>query len=141
MLFKDDDLKKTRGFIELSGNEVAQLQEFLYEKGFMPRGVIDGVFDYVTQASVRLFQEYVRSMEGFQIDVDGIVGPGTMKHVDRWRADQKKASDWKKWSSENPTPEYTQWLELLNKAKIHYAENTNLILVSLFYFSLLMQIL
>jgi len=128
MVFKDDDLKRNREFVELTGNEVTRLQEFLHKKGFMPRGVIDGVFDYVTQASVRLFQEYVRSAEGIQIDVDGIVGPGTMKHIDRWRADDGKVSDWKKWSLENPTSEYTQWLDLLNKAKIYYTENTNPIL-------------
>ena len=128
MVFNDDDLKKTRGFTELSGNEVTSLQEFLYEKGFMPRGVIDGVFDYVTQASVRLFQEYVRSAEGMKMDVDGIVGRGTMKHIERWRGDQNKVSDWKQWSSENPTPEYTQWLALLNKSKAHYQNSANPIL-------------
>lgn len=128
MVFNDDDLKKNREFVELAGNEVAQLQEFLSNKGFMPRGVVDGVFDYVTQAAVRLFQEYVRSVEGIPIAVDGIVGSGTMEHIDRWRADAEKVSEWKKWSSENPTPEYTQWLHLLNNAKIHYKENANPIL-------------
>ncbi len=128
MVFNDDDLKKHREFTELTGNEVTQLQEFLFQKGFMPRGVIDGVFDYVTQAAVRLFQEYVRSVEGFKIDVDGIVGSGTMKHMERWGADDEKVSDWKKWSSDNPTPEYTQWLALLNKAKSYYKENSNPIL-------------
>lgn len=128
MVFNDDDLKKTRKFIELTGTEVTQLQEFLFDKGFMPRGVIDGVFDYVTQAAVRLFQEYVRSMEGMQMDVDGIVGSGTMEHVERWRADGALVADWKRWSAENPTPEYTQWLALLNQAKIHYKETPNPIL-------------
>ncbi|SDE59407.1 Putative peptidoglycan binding domain-containing protein [Pricia antarctica] len=128
MVFNDDDLKKNREFTELTGNEVTQLQEFLFHKGFMPRGVIDGVFDYVTQAAVRLFQEYVRSVEGLKIDVDGIVGSGTMKHMERWGADAEKVSDWKKWSSDNPTPEYTQWLALLNKAKSYYKVNSNPIL-------------
>lgn len=61
--FRDDDRSSWRRFRELSGLDVEILQKFLYESGFMPRGVIDGVFDYVTQASTRLFQEYVRTME------------------------------------------------------------------------------
>ena len=118
--FRDDDRSKWRRFREVSGSDVTALQHFLFDAGFMPRGVIDGVFDYVTQASTRLFQEYVRTMEGVEKMVpDGIVGKGTWGHIDRWKA-QGKVSDWGKASSEKPTSEYLQWIQLFKMAKTHY---------------------
>ncbi|MEM8509312.1 MAG: peptidoglycan-binding domain-containing protein [Bacteroidota bacterium] len=126
--FRDDDRSKWREFQEISGNEVTELQRFLFRAGFMPRGIIDGVFDYVTQAAVRLFQEYVRTVEGITTMLpDGIVGPGTWHHINRWKA-AAKVSDWGKISSERPTAEYAQWMELLKKAKSHYAHRNDPIL-------------
>ena len=120
--FRDDDRTTWRRFKETLNTEVSDLQQFLFKAGFMPRGVIDGVFDYVTQASVRLFQEYVRSIEGVTSMVpDGIVGKGTWKHINRWKA-ENKVSEWGKHSTTNPTPEYTQWMNLLSQAKSHYQQ-------------------
>ena len=118
--FRDDDRTTWRRFRDSPGEEVTQLQEFLSEAGFMPRGVVDGIFDYVTQASTRLFQEYVRTVEGVKDMVpDGIVGQGTWSHIDRWKA-TRKVSDWGVASTANPTAEYTKWINLLHKAKAHY---------------------
>ncbi len=112
----------------MPGSEVEDLQKFLYEAGFMPRGVIDGIFDYVTQASTRLFQEYVRTIEGESTMIpDGIVGNGTWRHINRWRA-EGKVSEWGKASADKPSEEYTKWMELLAKAKAHYLQNPNGIL-------------
>ena len=45
---------------------------------------IDGIFDYWTLASVRLFQEYIRTVEGIDIGIaDGRVGRGTHEHMMR----------------------------------------------------------
>ncbi|MEH6763102.1 peptidoglycan-binding domain-containing protein [Aequorivita antarctica] len=123
--FRDDDRTTWRSFRQENGTEVAQLQQFLYKAGFMPRGVVDGVFDYVTQSAARLFQEYVRTMdpEGDKTMVpDGIVGNVTMQHVQRWK-NQGKVADWGKSSTANPTKEYSDWIKLLNEAKAHYKSN------------------
>lgn len=126
--FRDDDRTTWRRFRNTPGSEVARLQEFLYEAGFMPRGVIDGIFDYVTQASVRLFQEYVRSVEEVtNMLPDGIVGRGTKSHIDRWKA-AGKVSDWGRTSHTNPSKEHAKWISLLHKAKAHYGQNPNPIL-------------
>ena len=123
--FRDDDRTTWRSFREGVGNDVTQLQQFLFEAGFMPRGVVDGVFDYVTQAATRLFQEYVRTLdpEGDKSMVpDGVVGSGTMAHVHRWKS-QGKVADWGKASSAAPSKEYSDWIKLLNTAKTHYTAN------------------
>jgi peptidoglycan hydrolase-like protein with peptidoglycan-binding domain len=122
--FRDDDRTTWRSFREGTTNEVAELQHFLYKAGFMPRGVIDGIFDYVTQAAARLFQEYVRTLdpEGDKTMVpDGIVGSGTMKHVQRWK-NQGKVAEWGK-TTTNPSKEYNDWMQLLNQSKTHYKAN------------------
>ncbi|MGX1929718.1 peptidoglycan-binding domain-containing protein [Flagellimonas sp. 2504JD4-2] len=126
--FRDEDRSKWRRFREISGNDVTELQQFLFKAGFMPRGVIDGIFDYVTQASTRLFQEYVRTMEGVEKMVpDGIVGKGTWSHIDRWKR-EGKVSDWGKSSSEKPTDEYVQWMDMFKAAKAHYVDRNDPIL-------------
>ncbi len=136
--FRDDDNTKWRHFSEAPGNQVAALQEFLKAAGFMPRATADGVFGYVTQAGTRLFQEYVRTIEGISEMVpDGIVGNTTMKHIDRWQA-AGFVSEWGEcWDPNGPgnrSPEYDKWIGLLEKAKIHYLQNPHPILtqVSLF---------
>jgi hypothetical protein len=123
--FRDDDRSKWRRFRENAGAEVAVLQQFLFRAGFMPRGTIDGIFDYVTMASVRLFQEYVRTREGVTgMLPDGIVGRGTWDHINRWESGGKTA-DWIGNTSENPSEEYRSWMALLIKAKNHYRETSH----------------
>jgi hypothetical protein len=126
--FRDDDRTKWRSFREVSGSEIRELQRFLKEAGFMPRANLDGVFGYVTQAAVRLFQEYVRTIENVSTMIpDGIVGSGTMKHVNRWKADGI-VSQWGQMSSNNPSQNYRDWMALLDKSKLHYANNPGPIL-------------
>lgn len=120
--FRDDDRTTWRSFRQEDSNEVAKLQQFLFKAGFMPRGVIDGVFDYVTQAAARLFQEYVRTMDpdGDPTMVpDGLVGKITMQHVNRWKK-QGKVAEWGKSSSAKASTEYRNWIKLLKEAKAHY---------------------
>lgn len=126
--FRDDDRSKWRSFREGNGTEVADLQKFLHQAGFMPRGIIDGIFDYVTQASVRLFQEYVRTKDGIaEVIPDGIVGSGTQAHIRRWKEEGKK-SVWGTTTTQNPSAHYTEWINLLNAAKNHYVSNPGPIL-------------
>lgn len=75
----------------LENNVVAELTQFLQAAGFFPHAENDGIFGYATQASVRLFQEYVRTQEGYTGPLplptpDGIVGPNTHAHIKRWKS-------------------------------------------------------
>jgi len=126
--FRDDDRTKWRSFREGTDDDVLKLQQFLFKSGFMPCAAFDGVFGYVTQAAVRLFQEYVRTMEGVEsMTPDGIVGSGTMRHIKRWQ-EENKVSEWGSSSSNNPSETYTNWMQLLQNAKQHYTNNPGPIL-------------
>lgn len=103
-------------FNQMDGTEVRELQSRLRDFGFYPNSEIDGIFGYETQSSVRLFQENVRNVEeAIKIGTpDGIVGPNTLRALDRWNAEGKQ-SDWADVSSQNPTAEFQYWMELLNQ--------------------------
>jgi peptidoglycan hydrolase-like protein with peptidoglycan-binding domain len=128
--------KKLRGdkegewvdFQKLAGDEmkVAEVQRFLKDAGFSPFAKIDGICGYRTISSIRLFQEYVRTVEGdASIGFpDGKLGPTAMAHVKRWKAANKKA-DWASFSSAKPSPEYTKWMGLLGKVKQKYTAAPN----------------
>ena len=138
MKFRDDDFRVSREFTEIAGNGVSKLQEFLRDSGFMPRGVIDGVYDYVTQAAVRLFQEYVRKYDPDgdpDIIPNGIVDEITQNHIERWQKANSKKCDWANWSEDRPTAEFTAWLALLNKAKKDFSANPHPILKQLEQFN------
>jgi peptidoglycan hydrolase-like protein with peptidoglycan-binding domain len=115
-------------FQKVSGGDmkVADLQNFLKAAGFFPFGKVDGICGYRTTSSIRLFQEYVRTVEaqtsiGFP---DGKLGPNGEAHVKRWKAANKKA-DWASFSSAKPSPEYTKWMGLLGKVKQKYTTTPN----------------
>ena len=127
--FRDESDSSWQPIEPVAGNSIETLQIFLKEAGFMLRGAIDGVFGYHTLAGVRLFQEYVRSVEGKSgIGVpDGIVGPKTQAHIDRWKM-EKIVSEWSQFDVENPSEEYQNWINILGQAKAHFLENSNPIL-------------
>lgn len=126
-MFRDE--AQWRSFKTQAGNEVAQTQKLLEGAGFLQSGNVDGIFGYRTRAAVRLFQEYVRSVEGLKEigTPDGIVGNNTRKHMKRW-ADAKMVCDWGKASSENPTEEYSKWLTILEKTIENYQNKPSEIL-------------
>lgn len=128
--FRDDDRTKWRSFRKVAGEDVASLQRFLHNSGFLTNRMNIGVFDYATQAAVRLFQEYVRTIDedgDKSMIPDGFVGSGTMKHVRRWE-NQQKVCDWGPASTANPSKEYTDWFKLLVKAQAFYKANPGPIL-------------
>ncbi len=112
------------------GNNIRNLQAFLQDHGFMPGARLDGVFGYWTLASLRLFQEYIRTIEGLGVEEtgmpDGRVWKNTHKHMMRWR-DNKLYSTWGpnevnkdkpsefKWTK--PSKEFELWMKVLNKSK------------------------
>jgi len=114
-------------FRELSGSvvTVVDAQRFLRDAGFFPFGKDDGICGYRTASAIRLFQEYVRTVErdaqiGFP---DGVMGPNTIARVNRWKANNQKA-DWTRFSA-NPSGEYAKWMSLLHKVKEKYAAAPN----------------
>lgn len=127
--FRGEKNKRWRDFTEQSGREVFDLQTRLRALGFLPYGELNGIFDYRTQSSARLFQEYVRSVEGEESmgAPDAVVGPITFHHLDRWMGAAAKA-DWDNVSSSNPNAAYIDWMRLLEKVKAHYQQTPNPIL-------------
>lgn len=118
-------------FTNVSGGAVKAFQTTMRDFGFYPKGPIDGIFGYRTLGAARLFQEYVRSIEGHtEIGVpDGAVGPKTYTHIDRWKAANHKA-DWVKYSPTAPSDEFKLWLGLLDKIKAQGATNKALELLN-----------
>ncbi len=104
-----------------SPRTVRQLQQFLKNAGFFPFGAVDGLYGYRTHSSMRLFQEYVRTVEGDPAigSPDGAVGNNTRPFIERWQTGNRRA-EWVNYSAENPQPEYRQWMALLHKVKAHY---------------------
>lgn len=93
---------------------VAQVQENLKTLGFFPGGEADGICGYRTHSAIRLFQEYVRSVEKQACVPDGRFGPKTQAHLQRW-LDSGARPDWSPHAGE-----YEAWLGLLEAAKQKY---------------------
>lgn len=125
--FRDE--AQWRSMQTIPGDEVKQLQRFLIKAGFLlPKGD-DGVFGYRTRAGVRLFQEYVRSVEEMT-DIgtpDGVVGKNTRKHIKRW-SDGGMVSDWGQASIENQSIEFSRWMRILRSVHEGLKNQSNTIL-------------
>lgn len=132
--FRDEADHAWQPFQEIPGSPVRDLQQFLKEAGFMPKANMDGVFGYATQAAVRLFQEYVRTVDGKPAigPPDGIAGPNTLNFVAQWKAERQGTPDFVcQWGSHSPqqgTADFNKWITLLQKAKAHYLNSPNEIL-------------
>lgn len=127
--FRDEGNDKWAAFKQVKGTRIQEIQQFLKETGFMPKANVDGIFGYGTTAAVRLFQEYIRTVEGkSNIGIpDGIVGQNTARFIRQWKEKRSKESpdyicDWGKASTENPSAAYTHWMSLLEKGRAHYAQ-------------------
>ena len=111
---------------EADDMKVADIQHFLKEAGFFPFGKIDGICGYRTVSAIRLFQEYVRTVEG-DASVgypDGVLGPTSVRHLQRWKAGNRNA-DWTRFSNTSPSPEYTKWMNWLEQIKQKYSASPN----------------
>ena len=126
-----------------NGDDVKNMQRFLKKAGFMPFREANGIFDYFTLASIRLFQEYVRSVEGIKEigRPDGNPGSKTFAQIKRWK-DNELFADWGLAQKEMQSPEdsaqkaiqeepYNRWLSLMDKAKAHYENSDNTIIQQL----------
>jgi len=123
--FRDDDNNR---FVEWKqGENIQKLQEFLFNAGFMTKKYNEGVFDYVTEASVRLFQEYIRTVDpgDKNFERDGKVGDGTWGKIREWPAGKKCLWHPSRASENGSHVEYNNWIDLLNTAKDHYSKSEN----------------
>ena len=103
---------------------VAAMQQALKTIGFFPGGKIDGICGYRTRAAMRLFQEYVRTVEKLPSVPDGRFGPQTQEHLERWLSGSL-ASVWaptiERWRADTlGVTEFGDWLALLSSVKQKY---------------------
>ena len=106
---------------------IAEIQRALKAAGFFPGGTVDGICGYRTRSAMRLFQEYVRSVEKRSCVPDGRFGPLSQQHLRRW-IDQRAVIEWaptiERWRAGTlERTEYIEWLSLLGAVKDHYASN------------------
>ena len=104
---------------------VAAVQQALSRTGFFPGARVDGICGYRTRAAIRLFQEYVRSIEGRRCAPDGKFGPGTAAELTRWLNDDLKANwsakfdRWQRNTIGDTPDDFDACLAFLNKVKAH----------------------
>jgi len=108
---------------------VRQVQQALSASGFFPGGAADAICGYRTLSAIRLFQEYVRTVEKLPCDPDGRFGPQSQSHLKRW-IDSGNKTEWtptiEGWQAGTlAQAEYTEWLSLLGKVKDKYVDNPN----------------
>jgi hypothetical protein len=108
---------------------VADVQRGLKSIGFFPMGAIDGICGYRTQSAIRLFQEYIRSVEmADNLIPDGRFAPKSQEHLKRWMNGGLK-SEWTKtmenWRAGTSVQEYSAWLALLENVKQQYQQHPN----------------
>jgi len=114
---------------------VKEVQQALKDLGFFPGGQADGICGYRTQSAIRLFQEYVRSVERLDCVPDGQFGPRSQEHLRRWLRDGLRPN-WEPavaaWAAGTLSGEFAAWLAWLEaiKAKAEAAPTPLLKLVN-----------
>jgi hypothetical protein len=119
--FRGEKFGQWHNFTQLSSAKVRPLQRFLQNAGFYPKAKKTGIFGYGTRSALRLFQEYIRNIEGDKSigAPDGWTGPKTDAHIARWKRDNLTCH-WNQFSLKTPSEEYIKWFQILNKAKLQY---------------------
>ncbi|WP_116109008.1 peptidoglycan-binding domain-containing protein [Lewinella sp. IMCC34191] len=122
--FRDDSRNCWYYWENLAGGPIRDLTSFLQQAGFMPYASHDGIFGYVTQAAVRLFQEYVRTVSHADQHArrsppcwpDGVVGQDTRSYIDDWKRRGLRC----RWSNGEQSPDHKRWIGWLKAATAHY---------------------
>ena len=96
---------------------VADIQRGLKIARLLPRWKVDGICGYRTLSAMRLFQEYVRSVEKLPSLPDGRFGAASQEHLQRWIDSAHRPSGRRRSRVGAPArsgeTEYTAWLSLL----------------------------
>ncbi|MEQ1871902.1 MAG: peptidoglycan-binding protein [Vicinamibacterales bacterium] len=115
---------------EQQSMSVMEVQRGLKSIGFFPGGKDDGICGYRTQSAIRLFQEYVSSVEGKKdCTPDAQFGPTSQAYLREW-LDAGKRPHWtatvEQWRADALAQgEYSKWLGFLEHVKQHYLANPN----------------
>ncbi len=76
-----------------------------------------------------LIQEFATVEADPSIGVpDGLVGPNTLEHMEKWKQENAGVCHWGSASAQNPSNEFSQWIQLLEKAKSNFLANPGPIL-------------
>ncbi len=100
---------------------VSDVQRALKAIGFFPGAAVDGICGYRTLSAIRLFQEYVRSVEKLDCVPDGRFGPASQQHLQRWLDKGLPAPR----MGAGGRTEYADWLSLLEQVKARYQASPN----------------
>ncbi|PPK84255.1 hypothetical protein CLV84_4024 [Neolewinella xylanilytica] len=122
--FRDDCRNCWYAWENLPGRRVRDLTQFLQAAGFMPYASHDGIYGYVTQAAVRLFQEYVRTIADPERHArrsppswpDGVVGMDTRTYIADWQQSGRTC----RWADGEESPDYDRWLRWLTATTTYY---------------------
>ncbi|THH41247.1 peptidoglycan-binding domain-containing protein [Neolewinella litorea] len=122
--FRDDSRNRWWEWEKIEGHRIRDLTRLLQEAGFMPHAEHGGIFGYATQAAVRLFQEYVRTIDSPERHQrrdppswpDGVVGDDTQYYLDQWADAGRRC----RWSNGETRPDYVRWMTWLQAAKAHH---------------------
>lgn len=125
--FRDDSRNQWWPWEPISGQRVRELTGFLQDAGFMPYAEHGGIFGYATQAAVRLFQEYVRTIGDPERHgrrdppawPDGMVGQDTRFYISQWQAEGKHC----RWALDEPSPDFLRWTRWLDAAREWYGSH------------------
>lgn len=124
--FRDENINTWKPFTPSPDNYVEEVQIFLKEAGFLYSYEPDGIFGYETLSAVRLFQEYLRTVEKKGGIPDGIIGKGTYAAIDWWKANKRKGVDYvNDWGKDTESKDYALWMDVLKKGKAHYLAHPN----------------
>lgn len=122
--FRDENVDIWKPFIPIDGNYVEEVQIFLKEAGFLYSYEPDGIFGYETLSAVRLFQEYLRTVEKRGGIPDGAIGKNTYAAIDWWKANKRKGEDYvNDWGKATESQDYALWMDVLEKGKAYYSVN------------------
>jgi hypothetical protein len=113
----------------LPGSPIRELQQHLKDLGYLPQGVVDGIFGYRTHAAVILFQEYMRSVAGMASlgAPDGLVGPKTRNALQE-ALHNNLTCVW----TDTSTRGDSAWLKLLKSLREKYRQDYPRLLPNLF---------
>jgi len=94
---------------------ISALQAMLQTVGLLPAArPPDGIYGYRTESAVRIFQEYLRTVEKKDVVADGVFGSETHRELSHWVQSGSKPL-WK-----GDSTEYDNWLALIAETKQRY---------------------
>ena len=123
--FRDENINTWKPFTPVTGNTIKEVQEFLKRTGFLFSYEPDGIFGYETLSAVRLFQEYMRTVENKGGIPDGFVGPNTFKMMEWWDQNKQEAASINDWGQTTESQDYEVWMDVLQKGKAYYQRTPN----------------